>query len=64
MHESHRDNQYRNSDPHFDKRGDQKGKRVLYPEPKKGKDDRNRDYNLKDRNVDYEASSWSGEHVS
>lgn len=64
MHESRRDNQYRNSDPHFDKRSDQKGKRVLSPEPKKGRDDRNRDYNPKDRNVDYEASSWSGEHVS
>ena len=64
MHESRRDTQYRNSDTHFDKRSDPKGKRVLSPEPKKGRDDRNRDYNPKDRNADYETGSWSSEHVS
>lgn len=62
MHDSRRDNQYRVGDQHYDKRSEQKGKRVLSPDPKKGRDDRNRDYNQKDRNADYEAGSWSGDH--
>lgn len=63
IHDSRRDNQYRAGDLHYDKRGDQKGKRLLTPEPKKGRDDRIRDY-AKDRNADYESAAWAGDHVS
>lgn len=64
LHDSRRDNQYKTGDTHYDKRGDQKGKRLLSPDAKKGRDDRNRDYNQKDRNADYESGPWSGDHVS
>lgn len=63
-HDSRRDNQYRAGETHYDKRNDQKGKRLLSPDLKKGRDDRSRDYNPKDRNADYETGSWSSDHVS
>ncbi|XP_035225602.1 zinc finger CCCH domain-containing protein 13-like isoform X2 [Stegodyphus dumicola] len=61
LHDSRRDNQYRSND--YEKRGNElKVKRLLSPDTKKGREDRNRDHSQKDRNIDYESNLWSADH--
>ncbi|XP_054724542.1 zinc finger CCCH domain-containing protein 13-like isoform X2 [Uloborus diversus] len=58
--DSRRETQYRATESHgYEKRGlETKVKRVVSPDLKKGREDRIRDHNQKDRNVDYEGGSW------
>ncbi|GFS61379.1 zinc finger CCCH domain-containing protein 13 [Nephila pilipes] len=61
-HESRRDNAYRGNEPHgYDKRGNEPKKRFVSPDMKKNRDDKGRDH-IKDRNSEYDSSSWQGDH--
>ncbi|GFY52278.1 zinc finger CCCH domain-containing protein 13 [Trichonephila inaurata madagascariensis] len=61
-HESRRDNAYRSNDPHsYDKRNSEPKKRFVSPDMKKNRDDKVRDH-IKDRNSEYDSSSWQGDH--
>ncbi|GFX41818.1 zinc finger CCCH domain-containing protein 13 [Trichonephila clavipes] len=60
--ESRRDNAYRGNDPHsYDKRSSEPKKRFVSPDMKKNRDDKVRDH-IKDRNSEYDSSSWQGDH--
>ncbi|GIX98788.1 zinc finger CCCH domain-containing protein 13, partial [Caerostris extrusa] len=60
-HDSRRD-MYRGNEVHgYDKRGGEPKKRFVSPDMKKNREDKGRDH-IKDRNAEYESSSWQGDH--